>query len=156
MRVPLARMRLEIGLGRFRARFLHGGCARAVAGERQVGLVEARDDGLGERGLGAGVGKPEIDPGALAEALDQPGLGHELEMPADARLALAEDLRQILDVELAAGQQRQDAQARRLPGAAQSGQRVGAGQARAGGLGGGSIRHKDMFIRVLYDFQERT
>ena len=101
-------------------------------------------------------GKPEVDPRALAEALDEPGLGHELEMPADARLALAEDLRQILDVELAAGQQRQDAQARRLAGAAQSGQRVGAGQARAGGLDGGNIRHKDMFIRVLHDFQERT
>jgi len=76
-------------------------------------------------------------------------------MPADARLALAEDLRQILDVELTAGQQRQDAQARRLPGAAQSGQRVGAGQSR-GGLGGGDIGHKDMFIRVLHDFQEWT
>ena len=48
-------------------------------------------------------------------------------MPADARLALAEDLGQILDVELAAGQQRQDAQARRLPGGAQSGQAHGRG-----------------------------
>ena len=149
-------MRLEISLGRFRARRLHGGCARAVAGEREVGLVEALDDGLGKRGLGAGVGKPEIDPRALAEALDEPGLGHELEMPADARLALAEDLGQILDVELAAGQQRQDAQARRLAGAAQSGQRMGAGQARAGILGLAHIRHKDMFIRVLHDLQGRT
>ena len=61
-RVPLARMRLEISLGRFRARRLHGGCARAVAGEREVGLVEALDDGLRQRGLGAGVGKPEDRP----------------------------------------------------------------------------------------------
>ncbi len=71
----------------------------------------------------------------FAEALDEAGLGHELQMPADARLALAEDLGQVLDVQLAAGQQRQDAQPRRLAGAAQGGKRVDAGQAWARGLG---------------------
>ena len=115
MLVPLAGMRLEIGLRRFLARLLHGGGARAVAGE--VGRrFEALDDGRGERGLGAGSASRKIDPGALAEARDEPGLGHQLQMPADARLALAEDLGQVLDVQLAAGEQRQDAQARRLAG----------------------------------------
>ena len=153
--VPLAGMRLEVGLSRFGTRFLHGGCARAVAGERQIGLVEALDDGLGERGLGAGIGKPEEHPRALAEALDEPGLGHELQMPADARLALAEDLGQVLDVQLTAGQQRQNAQARGLAGAAQGGKRLDAGQAWARGLGSLDARHKDMFIRVLEDLQGR-
>ena len=122
-------MRLEISLRRFRARLLHGGCARAVAGEREVGLIEARDDGRGERGLGAGVGQPEDRPRALAEARDEPGLGHQLQMPADARLALAEDLGQVLDVQLAAGKQRQDAQARGLAGGAQAARALRAGQA---------------------------
>jgi hypothetical protein len=35
-------------------------------------------------------------------------------MPADARLALAEDPRQVLHIELALGQQHQHAQARRF------------------------------------------
>ena len=35
-------------------------------------------------------------------------------MPADARLALPQDLRQILDVELTDRQQQEDAEARRL------------------------------------------
>ena len=39
----------------------------------------------------------------------------------------------VLDVQLAAGQQRQDAQARRLAGGAQGGKRMGAGQARGCG-----------------------
>ena len=76
-------------------------------------------------------------------------------MPADARLALAEDLGQILDIQFAAGQQRQDAQTRRLPGGPQSGQRVG--EVDPGGrLWVRQHRHKDMFIRVLHDFQGRT
>ena len=50
-------------------------------------------------------------------------------MPADARLALAEDLGEILDVQLAGGKQRQDAQARGLAGGAQRRERGGARQA---------------------------
>ena len=56
----------------------------------------------------------EIDPAPLAEALDQAGLGQKLQVAADARLALAQDLGQVLDVELAGGEQHEDAQARRL------------------------------------------
>ena len=70
----------------------------------------------------------EIDPAALAEALDQPGLGQQLQMTADARLALPEDPRQILDVELAGGEQQQDAQARRLGRRLERGDDVVAGE----------------------------
>ena len=125
--IPLACMRLEIGLRRFRARLLHGGGPRAVARQSEIGRVEARHDGAGEHGFGAGIGEAEEHPGALAEAPDQPRFGHELEMPA-----LAEDLGQVLDVQLAGREQRQDAQPRCLAGGAQASQRMGAGQAGRG------------------------
>ena len=60
------------------------------------------------------LGQPEVDPAALGRALDQAGLGQQLQMPADARLALAEDAGEVLDVELARRQQHQHAQPRRL------------------------------------------
>ena len=69
-------------------------------------------------------GEAKEDPGAFAEALDQAGFGHQLQVPTDAGLALTEDLGQVLDVQLAARQQCQDAQPRRLAGGAQGGQRV--------------------------------
>ena len=60
--VPLAGMGLEIGLGRFGARLLHGGGPGAIAGEREVARVEAGDDGVGERRFGAGLGQAEEHP----------------------------------------------------------------------------------------------
>ena len=62
----------------------------------------------------AALGQPEIDPAALRRPLHQPGLGQQLQMPADARLALPEDAREVLDVQLARGQQHQQTQPRRL------------------------------------------
>ena len=61
---------------------------------------------------------------------DETGFGHQLQMPADARLALAEDLGQVLDVQLGLGQQRQDAQARGLA-RREHRQRLGAGRPEA-------------------------
>ena len=84
----------------------------------------------GERAFGAALGEAEEHPGAFAEALDEPGLGHQLQMPADARLALAEDLGEVLDVQLAGGEQRQNAQARGLAGGREARQ----GLARGTGL----------------------
>ena len=65
-------------------------------------------------GFAAYIGEAEEHPAPLAEARDQPRLCHQLQVAADARLALSEDLGQVLDVQFAAGEQRQDAQARRL------------------------------------------
>ena len=47
-------------------------------------------------------------------AVDQPGLGQQLQVARDARLRLAEDGGQILDRQLGLAEQRQIAQARRL------------------------------------------
>ena len=58
----------------------------------------------------------EVDPAALGRPLHQPRLGEQLQVPADAGLALAQDAREVLHVELAMGQQRQQTQPRRLGG----------------------------------------
>ena len=125
--VPLAGMLPEIALRRILPRLLDGGGARAVAGEDGVGGIEARHDRRGKLRFAACIGQTEEHPAPLAEARDQPGLGHQLQMTADARLALAEDLGQVLDVQLAAGKQRQDAQARGLSRGAQAAQALGRG-----------------------------
>jgi len=65
-------------------------------------------------------GQPVEHPASLAEAVDQPRLGQQLQMAADARLALAENLGQILDVEVAALKQRQQAQPGRVAAGAQA------------------------------------
>ena len=114
--VPLGGMRLEIGLRRLGARLLHGSGPCPVAGEGEIRGIEARDDGAGERSLRPAFGEAEEDPGAFAEARDEASFGHQLQVAADARLALAEDLGQVLDVELGSGEQHEDAQARRLAG----------------------------------------
>ena len=86
-------------------------------------------------GFAARLGQAEEHPASLAEARDQPGLGHQLQVTADARLALSEDLGQVLDVQLAAGEQRQDTQPRGLSGGAKAAQGMGAGQISGVGLG---------------------
>ena len=93
--------------------------------------MRTRDDGAGKCSLGAGVGEPEENPRPFAEALDEPGIGHELQMPADAGLALAEDLGEVLDVQLTAGKEREDAQARGFARGTQARKRLRAGKAWA-------------------------
>ena len=78
------------------------------------------------------IGEPEEHPASLRGTLDEPGLGHQLQMPADARLALAKDLGQVLDVQLAVGKQRQDAQTGRLACSAERREALRARQARMG------------------------
>ena len=46
--------------------------------------------------------------------LDQARFRHQFQMPTDARLTLAEDAGEVLDVEFARLQQHKDAQSRRL------------------------------------------
>ena len=94
-----------------RPRLLDRQSAGAVALEDGIGGIEARHDGRGKFGLAASIGEAEEHPAPLAEARDQPSLGHQLQVTADARLALSQDLGQVLDVQFAAGEQRQDAQA---------------------------------------------
>ena len=154
--VPLAGMFLEIILRGFLARLVDGLGAGAVSGEDGVGGVEARDDRGGERRLVAAVGETEEHPAALAEAPDQAGLGHQLQVPADARLALAEDLGEVLDVELAPGEERQDAEPRRLASGAKQAQGVGARQACSGGAAGASSSDIKICLYVSPELSKRA
>ena len=99
-----------------------------VPGDDAVGPVDEAEDIERQAAAGRAVGDVKIGPAALAEALDQPGLGQELQVPADARLALPEDHRQILDAQLTRGEQQQDAQARRLCRCLERGNNVAAGE----------------------------
>ena len=112
--VPLGGMGLEVGLRRGLALVLQGLGAAQVAHNQRVGAVDALQHQAGQLAALAGLGQAEIHPAAFRRALDQPRLGQQLEVPADARLALAEDARQVLDVELARRQQHQHAQPRGL------------------------------------------
>jgi hypothetical protein len=96
--VPFACMRLEICLRCFGTRLLHGCRTRVVAGKGEVTLIEARHDSGRKCGFGTAVGKAEEHPRAFAEAPDEPGLGHQLQMPTDAWLALSQNLGQVLHV----------------------------------------------------------
>ena len=62
-----------------------------------------------------------IDPVLLAEAFEQPAVVQQLQVPGDTRLALADNLGELGDRELATGQDREQAQARRLRDRPQTG-----------------------------------
>ena len=76
--------------------------------------------GLGIQSLGKfeqtlgplGLGQLEIDPASLLAATHQPRVAEDLDVPRYARLALAEQLRQLADRQLHGTQQRKDAQPR--------------------------------------------
>ncbi len=144
--VPIGGVRLEIGLSRGLALALQGIGALAVAGDDPVGPVDQPEDVERQTASGRAVGNVKIGPATLAEALDKAGFGQELEMPADARLALTEDDGQILDAELTGGQQQKDAQARRLRRRLERRYDLVAGKrsCHVELLGGGS--YKDMFM----------
>ena len=112
--VPVGGVRVEIGLRRGFALALQGLGALAIAGDDAIRTVDEAEDVEREPPAGGPVGDVEIGPAPLAEALDQTGFGEQLQMPADARLALPEDHRQVLDAQFAGREQQQDAQARRL------------------------------------------
>ena len=76
--VPLGGMRAEIGLRGGGARRPHRGEPLAVARDGRVGRIEPVEQRAGDLGAAAMLGQPEEGPGALAEALDQPGLGQKL------------------------------------------------------------------------------
>ncbi len=134
--VPLGGVAAEIGLRGGRARGAHRGEPLAVARDGRVGRIEPRDELARELGAAAALAQPEERPGAFAEALDQAGLGQELEMARDARLRLAQDVGEVGDRELGLGEQRQDAQPRRLAGRLEGAVEAGKWQmGRAEGIG---------------------
>jgi len=56
------------------------------------------------------IGKPEIGPRPLLIARDEAGIEEQLQMARDARLRLAEHIRQVADREVAARQHQEDTQ----------------------------------------------
>ena len=78
--------------------------------------VEPADHGAGDVGLASALDHAEIGPGAFAEALDQTGFGQKPKVAGQARLRLAQNLRQVGDGEFGLGQQRQDAEPGRFAG----------------------------------------
>ncbi len=112
--VPVGGVLGEIALRRVGMLALDRGKMPAVAHERGVVPVGARQkigDQTAPRGV---VGKAVEHPRAFRVAVDEAGLGEELQVARDARLRLAEDGGEVLHRQLGLGQQRQDAQARAL------------------------------------------
>ena len=114
--VPFGGVGAEISLRRGGARCAHRGEPLAVARDRRIGRIEPLEQRARHLGAAAMLGQAEEGPGALAEALDQAGLGQQPEMTRDARLRLAQDVGQIGDGQFGFRQQRQHAQARLLAG----------------------------------------
>jgi hypothetical protein len=117
--IPFGRMLAEIGLRGGSTRGTHRGEPTAIAHHDRIGRIEPPDQRLRDVGDAAAFAEAIERPASLAIAIDQPGLGQQLEMPRDARLRLAQDFREIGDGQLGFGEQRQDAQARALARGAQ-------------------------------------
>ena len=62
----------------------------------------------------SGLGEGQEHPAAFLAPLENSGIGEDLEMARDARLALAENLRKLADRQLHQPQKREDAQPRRI------------------------------------------
>ena len=115
-RVPLAGMAGEIALGR-------GGAVGADRGEPGGigGEQHARPSGSAQRSSSsnsgatrAGSARLQEHPAAFLAPLGEAGVGQDLDVARDARLALAEHLGELADRQLHRAQQREDAQPRRI------------------------------------------
>ena len=88
--------------------------ALAIPSQQIVVVVDHRQQLLDGAALGAGRRRAVVDPVLLAQAIEQPDIAQELEMPRDARLALADHLADLTDGQLGARKQREQPQPRRL------------------------------------------
>ena len=86
--------------------------------------VEPAHELAHQGGIVAAGHQPEAGELRLAEALEQPALDQELEMPRDPRLALPQHMDVVADGQVLARRQRQDAQPRILRRRPQQGQKV--------------------------------
>ena len=94
--------------------FEHAPHALEIAGERRVAGVELLEQQPDQPASLRLTRDAVVHPVLLAEPLEQAAVVEQLEVARDPRLALAEDLRQLRDRELAAGQHGQQPQPRRL------------------------------------------
>ncbi len=95
-----------------------------IALQLRIGKVDGVEHPARQRPGPARNNKLEIGPASLARALDQARFREQLQMPADPRLALPEDARQVLHIEFARREQHQDAQPRWFRGGFQDGDDV--------------------------------
>src|SRR5262249_58093967 len=98
-----------------------GGKPLAVARDHGVVGRKARDQRMGQIARTVVVGEAEERPAALAEALYQASLREEPQVSGNSRLRLAQDFGQVRDGQLGLGEEREDTQARALPGRLEGG-----------------------------------
>ena len=119
--VPARRILSEIGLRGRGMGGLDGDKPAPITNDDRILQIEPRQNAARRFRAGSCLGQPIVGPGALRQALDQAGLGHEFKMARNPRLALRQHLRQILDRGLAGRKQREQAKPCRLAGAAERG-----------------------------------
>src|SRR6185312_586475 len=81
----------------------------AVASEQRIGTIELPEQTLYEAGGRSAPCQGVVHPLTMPQPLDQTCLAQDLEMARYARLALADDLRDIGDAEIARGAKREQA-----------------------------------------------
>ena len=95
-----------------------------IEGDRRIALVAGGDKLPGERACRTRLAEAIKHPAALAEAVQKAGFAQQLQMARHARLALAEDLGQLADSQLAARAQDDEPKPGRLGNRAQRSQKV--------------------------------
>jgi len=118
--VPFLGHGSEIGRSALRPLVQHRLQALPVGGEHGIVRRQKSGDLLRQSPADTFVMGPEDHPAALLVPLQKAGLGHQLQMPGNTRLALLQDARQLGDVELALGKDGEQPQPRHLPGRTQS------------------------------------
>src|SRR5690606_13369528 len=108
----------KVGLCRSRALGLDGLCPLKIPNVDGICRLDRLHDRAGEIAART-IAQAAEHPASLPHTLDEPGLAEQLHVAADARLALAENAGEVLHVELARGEQQEDAQARRIRGGLQ-------------------------------------
>ena len=108
--VPLLGIGAEIGVGGFGALALHRVEPRLV--ERDCRIVTRHGGANLPRQIGGAAARrqPIMDPGPLAEPVEQPGIAQQLQMARNPRLALAEDVGELGHCQLALGAEQQQPQ----------------------------------------------
>ena len=122
--VPLAGVRSKILLRIRLALLAHGIEPLEVALQHRILPRQKLDELLHQRARRPLLRQPIENPTAFFETLDQARFRHQFQMPADPRLALPQDLRDLADGEFTLREQRKQPQPRRFRGCFQAVQHV--------------------------------
>ena len=109
---PVGGIAAEIAGGQLGPLGSNGFKAGEIAGKGAIVAGQHIDDGARQGSAQAFFTQAEEHPIALLVARHQACFDHELEMAADARLALAQDLGEFADIEFAVGEDKENADAR--------------------------------------------